>query len=173
MAYLNKRLEAQILLSQDIPQIRVAELLKISRKTIGRWMREPGFREGIVSGRRTQLESALARNLPSSSDDIEQIESCVNKKQDTLSLRLIAKSFGVLELILSNPEVRTSDQLKAIQIILSQCGGGAVANFGVSEQDKLNASPQERSRSIDALLERREKLRQRIDLATHESHGKG
>jgi predicted transcriptional regulator len=169
----NKKHQAQILLSQDIPQIRVAELLKISRKTVSRWLKEPGFKEEVIRGRKSQLEAALSRNMPTNIG--EEIEFCLNKKQDTLSLseKLIAKSFAVLDLILTNPESRTSDQLKAIQIILSQCGGASVSNFGVSEQDKLNASPQERSRSIDALLERREKLRQRIDLVTHESHGKG
>jgi predicted transcriptional regulator len=163
MAYLNKRLEAQILLSQDIPQIRVAELLKISRKTIGRWLKEPGFKEGIVSGRRSQLEAALARNTPSNIE--EENEICVNKKKDTLSLseKLIAKSFAVLDDILANPEARTSDRLKAVEVVLRQMGGSAVASFGVSEEDKLNATPEERSRSIDALLKRGEQLRQRLD----------
>jgi predicted transcriptional regulator len=166
MAYMHKRVEAQILLSQDISQTRVAELLKISRKTVSRWMQEPGFKEGITSGRKAQLEAALLRNTPSSSDDTEEMESsCTSKKQSipSLSERLIARSFSALELILSNPEVRVSDQLKAVQIVLSQCGGGAVASFGVTLEDKLNASPQERGRSIDALLERREKLKQRLD----------
>ena len=135
MAYLNKRLEAQILLSQDIPQIRVAELLKISRKTIGRWMREPGFKEGVLSGRKAQLEAALVRNTPSNIE--EEIEVCANKKQDTLSLskKLIAKSFAVLEDVLINPEARTSDRLKAVEVVLRQLGGGAVANFGVTLED--------------------------------------
>jgi predicted transcriptional regulator len=173
MAYLNKKLQAQILLAQDIPQIRVAELLKISHKTVSRWLKEPGFKEEVIRGRKSQLEAALSRNTPSNIG--EKIESCVNKEQNTLSLseKLIAKSFATLDLILDNPELRVTDKLKAVQIVLSQMGGGSVSNFGVSEQDKLNASPQERSRSIDALLERREKLRQRIDLVTHESHKKG
>jgi hypothetical protein len=159
MAYSNKKFEAQILLGQDISQSRVAELLKISRKTIGRWMREPGFKEGIVSGRKAALECALARNTPP-----QDVSKAVDtRNQTSLSERLISKCFAALDEILDNPEARTCDRLKAAQIVLSQCGGGAVANFGVSEEDRLNATPEERTRLIDALLERREKLKQRLD----------
>jgi len=160
MAYLNKRLEAQILLSQDIPQIRVAELLKISRKTIGRWMREPGFKEGVLSGRKAQLEAALVRNTPSPSNniEIEEVEFCLHKTQDTPSLseKLIAKSFAALDELLSNPETRTSDRLKGIEIVLRQCGGSAVANFGVKQ---IEQRPQN---NVDTLIAQRENLRARM-----------
>jgi len=158
VAYLNKKLEAQVLLSQDISQIRVAELLKISRKTIGRWLKEPGFKEGIVSGRKAQLEAALARNTPS--NNIEEIESCVNKNKDapSLSEKLIAKSFAALDELLSNPETRTSDRLKGIEIVLRQCGGGAVADFGVQKTDDSQLNYDQRQQKIQALLDQRDRL---------------
>jgi hypothetical protein len=152
MAYLNKKLEAQILLSQDIPQVRVAELLKISRKTIGRWMREPGFKEEIMRGRKAQLESALVRNTP-----LEDVSKVVDtRSQTSLSERLISKCFAALDEVLSNPEARTSDRLKAAQIILSQCGGGAVANFGLKQTEQR---PQN---NVDTLIAQRENLRARM-----------
>ena len=93
MAYLNKRHEAQVLLSQDISQSRVAELLKISHKTIGRWLKEPGFKEGIVSGRKAQLEAALVRNTPL--EDVSQVVD--TRSQTSLSERLISKCFAALD----------------------------------------------------------------------------
>jgi predicted transcriptional regulator len=157
MSYTNKKIEAQILLSQDIPQIRVAELLKISRKTVSRWLKEPHFKDAIISGRRTQLESALARNLPTSSDDVEQTGSSTSRKQDlSLSEKLIAKSFATLDELLSNPELRASDRLKAVEIVLRQCGGSAVANFGLKV---LEQRPQN---NVDNLIAQRENLRARM-----------
>jgi predicted transcriptional regulator len=152
VAYLNKRHEAQVLLSQDISQSRVAELLKISRKTIGRWLKEPGFKEGIVSGRKAQLEAALVRNTP-----LEDVSKVVDtRSQTSLSERLISKCFAALDEVLSNPEARTSDRLKAAQIILSQCGGGAVANFGLKQTEQR---PQN---NVDTLIAQRENLRARM-----------
>lgn len=153
MAYLNKRLEAQVLLSQDITQSRVAELLKISRKTIGRWLKEPGFKEGIVSGRKAQLEAALARNTPPINDASEEFKA---HDDVSLSQKLIAKSFAALDEILTNPEVRTSDRVKAIQIVLGQCGGGNVANFGVKQTEQRSQN------NIDTLLAKREHLQARM-----------
>lgn len=156
MAYLNKRLEAQILLSQDICQVRVAELLKVSRRTIGRWLKEPGFKEGIVSGRKAQLESALTRNLP----DVTPEESVIfERKVENLSLsqKLIASAFGALQDVLTNPETRTADRLKAAEIVLRQAGGGAVANFGIVPEKEAKVI----SRDIDRMLEQRELLRGR------------
>jgi predicted transcriptional regulator len=152
VAYLNKRHEAQVLLSQDISQSRVAELLKISRKTIERWLKEPGFKEGIVSGRKAQLEAALVRNTP-----LEDVSKVVDtRSQTSLSERLISKCFAALDEVLSNPEARTSDRLKAAQIILSQCGGGAVANFGLKQTEQR---PQN---NVDTLIAQRENLRARM-----------
>ena len=156
MAYLNKRLEAQILLSQDICQVRVAELLKVSRRTIGRWLKEPGFKEGIVSGRKAQLESALTRNLP----DVTPEESVIfERKVENLSLsqKLIASAFGALQDVLTNPETRTADRLKAAEIVLRQAGGGVVANFGIVPEKEAKVI----SRDIDRMLEQRELLRGR------------
>jgi len=152
VAYSNKKLEAQVLLSQDISQVRVAELLKISRKTIGRWLKEPGFKEGSVSGRKAQLEAALVRNTP-----LDDVSKELQITRDvSLSERLISKSFAALDELLSNPEARTSDRLKAIQLVLSQCGGGAVANFGVKQTEQR---PQN---NVDTLIAQRENLRARI-----------
>lgn len=156
MAYLNKRLQAQVLLSQDISQSRVAELLKISRKTIGRWLKEPGFKEGIVSGRKAQLEAALAQNLP----DVTPEESIIfeQKVEDlSLSQKLVASAFGALQDVLMNPETRTSDRLKAAEIVLRQAGGGAVANFGVVPERDVEVV----SGEIDRMIEQRVLLRNR------------
>jgi hypothetical protein len=156
MAYLNKRLEAQVLLSQDICQVRVAELLKVSRRTIVRWLKEPGFKEGIVSGRKAQLEAALTRNLP----DVTPEESVIfERKVENLSLsqKLIASAFGALQDVLTNPETRTADRLKAAEIVLRQAGGGAVANFGIVPEKEAKVI----SRDIDRMLEQRELLRGR------------
>jgi len=152
VAYLNKRHEAQVLLSQDISQSRVAELLKISHKTIGRWLKEPGFKEGIVSGRKAQLEAALVRNTP-----LEDVSKVVDtRSQTSLSERLISKCFAALDEVLDNPEVRTCDRLKAVQIVLSQCGGGSVGNFGVKQTEQR---PQN---NVDTLIAQRENLRARM-----------
>jgi predicted transcriptional regulator len=156
MAYSHKRLEAQLLLSQDISQSRVAELLKISRKTVNRWMGEAGFREGIVSGRKVQLESALARNLP----DVTPEESVIfeQKVKDlSLSQRLIASAFAALEDVLTNPETRCSDRLRAAEVVLRQAGGCAVANFGLDPEKEAKVI----SRDIDRMVEHRELLRGR------------
>lgn len=156
MAYVNKKIEAQVLLSQDISQTRVAELLKVSRKTISRWLKEPGFKEGIVSGRKAQLEAALTRNLP----DVMPEESVIfERKVENLSLsqKLIGAAFGALEDVLMNPETRTIDRLKAAEIVLRQAGGGSVANFGVVPEKEAKVI----SRDIDRMLEQRELLRGR------------
>jgi len=122
-------------------------------------MREVDFREGIVSGRKAQLEAALSRNTPSPTNnaEIEEVEFCLHKTQDTsLSEKLIAKSFAALDELLSNPEVRASDRLKAVEICLRQCGGGSVANFGLKQ---LEQRPQN---NVDTLIAQRENLRTRM-----------
>lgn len=164
VAYSNKKVQAQILLAQDIPQIKVAQLLKISRKTVWRWLQEDGFKQAVLSGRRTQLESALRRNTPAINDVSEEFKALddVSKEPEitrdiplSLSERLISKSFAALDELLSNPEARTSDILKGIQIVFSQCGGGAVGNFGVKQTEQ-------RSQNVDTLIAQRENLRARM-----------
>ena len=82
----------------------------------------------------------------------------MHKTQNTPSLseKLIAKSFAALDELLSNPETRTSDRLKGIEIVLRQCGGSAVANFGVKQ---IEQRPQN---NVDTLIAQRENLRARM-----------
>jgi hypothetical protein len=105
-----------------------------------------------MRGRKAQLESALVRNTP-----LEDVSKVVDtRSQTSLSERLISKCFAALDEVLSNPEARTSDRLKAAQIILSQCGGGAVANFGLKQTEQR---PQN---NVDTLIAQRENLRARM-----------
>ena len=90
------------------------------------------------------------------------IEDCAIVEQTTRKMTLaesiVAKCFAALDELLSNPEVRSSDRLKAIEIGLRQMGGGSVANFGVKE---LTGEVTVTSGEMDKLIERYQHLQER------------
>ncbi len=160
MAKPNKKKEALALLSRNVPQTRVAELIGVDRRTIVRWLKLPDFRKELFDSRRGHLESVLDQVAESSeSSEPSEASSLKNEEIQTSQVDLlIAKSITALDAILSCPESRNADRIRASELVLKLVGTDRVArSFSDSNNsDKShNLSPEERERKINELLERR------------------
>ena|SRR5919199_1851378 len=157
----SKKREALSLLSKGISQVRVAKLINVDRRTVVRWLAEPEFKKQLIESRRTHLENVLNEGLENPAP--ESREKLDEPKQSQLE-NLVSKAICVLNDIISHPETRTSDRLRASELVLKLVGSDKVIQ-NISPQIALvdsDCSPGERKNQIDNLLQRRELLKARI-----------
>ena len=163
MARSDKKREAIALLSKNVPQIRVAELIGVDRRTISRWLKLPDFRKELFDNRRDHLESVLDQVVDSSSV-FTRNEEIPTSRMDSL----IGKSIAALDTILSCPESRTSDRIRAAELIFKLVGSDRFQSFAGNSGGNSSGTPAktmegaDRTVAIERLLERREQLKNRI-----------
>jgi transcriptional regulator with XRE-family HTH domain len=161
MAKPDKKKEAILLLARNIPQTRVAEMIGINRRTLVRWLNDDDFRKELNENRRDHLENVLDKVIDNSAisakntEEISQIDS------------LVAKAITALDSILSCPESRNADRIRASELILKLVGSDRVQSFSGGNSGGLVsgipvAEGVDRSVEIERLLERREQLKNRI-----------
>lgn len=164
MAKVDKKKEALQLLSKNISQSRVAQLVKVDRRTITRWLKDDDFWKQLNENRRDHLESALDKVLEDSSIASDLSEN--NQKISQID-SLLAKALAALDSIISCPESRNVDRLKASEMILKLVGDRVqvfAGNTGGISSGSLGASAEggDRSVEVDRLWERRQQLKNRI-----------
>jgi transcriptional regulator with XRE-family HTH domain len=163
MAKPDKRAEAILLLAKNISQTRVAQMIGVDRRTVVRWLKDSDFRNQLNENRRDHLENVLDRVIDSSAisaqntEEISQIDC------------LVGKAIAALDSILSCPESRNTDRIRASELILKLVGNDRVQAFsGGNSGGKSSGIPipaaegVDRSVEIERLLERREQLKNRI-----------
>jgi transcriptional regulator with XRE-family HTH domain len=162
MAKPSKKDEAIALLAKNITQTRTAQLLDIDRRTLTRWLKQDDFRRKLNETRRNHLENTLDKIL----DDSPIAEKTENENGELSQLdNLLAKALATLDSIIGCPESRSSDRLKATELILKLIGTDRIQKFTGTNSDGLDSSVgegQDRNQEIERLLERREMLRNRI-----------
>lgn len=163
MAKVDKKKEALQLLSKNISQSRVAQLVGVDRRTVVRWLKEDDFRKQLNENRRDHLESALDKVLDDSSIASDLSEN--NQKISQID-SLLAKALAALDSIISCPESRNVDRLKASEMILKLVGDRVQAFAGNAGSSSVSLGKTveggDCSREIDRLWERREQLKNRI-----------
>ncbi len=159
MAKPDKKQEAIVLLARNIPQTRVAEMVGVDRRTVVRWLKDSDFRKELDENRRDHLENVLDRVIDSSAisaqntEEISQIDC------------LVGKAIAALDSILSCPESRNADRIRASELILKLVGNDRVQAFSGGNSSGIPIPVEEgvdRSGEIERLLERREQLKNRI-----------
>jgi transcriptional regulator with XRE-family HTH domain len=163
MAKPDKKKEAILLLAKNITQTRVAQMIGIDRRTLTRWLSDTDFRKELNENRRDHLENVLDRVIGSSaipvqdSQEISQIDS------------LVAKAISALDSIISCPETRNTDRIRASELILKLVGSDRVQVFSSGNSGGNSSGVPaktmegtERSVEIERLLERRQQLKDRI-----------
>lgn len=159
MAKPDKRAEALVLLARNISQTRVAQMVGVDRRTVVRWLKDSDFRKKLEENRRDHLENTLHQVIDNSAisaqntEEISQIDS------------LVAKAIAALDSIISCPESRNADRIRASELILKLVGSDRVQAFSGSNSSGIPipaAEGLDRSLEIDRLLERREQLKNRL-----------
>ena len=109
--------------------------------------------------RRDHLENVLDKVIDNSSITAKNAEEL--SKVDCL----VGKAISALDSILSCPESRNTDRLKASELILKLVGNDRVQAFSGGNSSGIPIPVEEgldRSGEIERLLERREQLKNRI-----------
>ncbi len=163
MAKPDKKKEALALLARNIPQTRVAEMIGINRRTLVRWLNDADFRKELNENRRDHLENVLDKVIDNSSISVQNTQEI--SQVDTL----IGKAIAALNDILSCPESRNTDRIRASELVLKLLAADRVQAFsGGNSGGKSSGIPipveegLDRSGEIERLLERREQLKNRI-----------
>jgi transcriptional regulator with XRE-family HTH domain len=160
MAKPDKRAEAVVLLARNISQTRVAQMVGVDRRTVVRWLKDSDFRKKLDENRRDHLENTLHQVIDNSAisaqntEEISQIDS------------LVAKAIAALDSIISCPESRNADRIRASELIFKLVGNRVQAFSGGNSGGKPSRIPAgdsvDRSVEIDRLLQRRELLKSRM-----------
>ena len=162
MAKPDRRKEAIVLLARNISQTRVAEMIGINRRTLVRWLNDADFRKELNENRRDHLENVLDKVIDNSAisaqntQEVSQIDS------------LVAKAIAALDAIVSCPESRNADRIRASELILKLVGSDRFQSFAGNSGGNSSGVPAktaegaDRSGEIERLLERREQLKNRI-----------
>jgi transcriptional regulator with XRE-family HTH domain len=163
MAKIDKRKEALLLLSRNISQVRVSEMIQVDRRTISRWMKDAGFREELSNTRRDHLEVVLDKVITDSPVAAEKVEEL--SQIDSL----VGKAIAALQTILECPEARNADRLKASELVLRLVGSDRIQAFsGANSNGQVSkisvAEGLDRDVEIERLLQRRELLKSRISV---------
>lgn len=164
----DKRKEAILLLSKGISQSRTAQMIGVDRRTVVRWLKDDDFRKQLNENRRDHLENTINQVIDNSSipvgngEELSQIDS------------LIGKAIAALNDIISCPESRNSDRLRASELILKLVGSDRLQSFsnGNTGENSLGISVTkgaDRSVEIERLLQRRELLKNRIVAVRNQS----
>lgn len=162
MAKLDKKKEAIMLLAKNIPQTRVAQMIGVDRRTVVRWLKDSDFRKELSENRRDHLENVLDKVIDSSAISAQNTEEI--SQVDCL----VGKAIAALDSILSCPESRNADRIRASELILKLVGSDRFQSFAGNSGGNSSWVPAktmegaERSVEIERLLERREQLKNRI-----------
>ena len=163
MAKPSKKKEAIILLAQNISQTRVTEMIGVDRRTIVRWLKDDTFRKQLNDNRKEYLENVLDKVIDNSVISIEKPEESESSKTDSL----LAKAIAALDAILSCPESRNSDRIRASELILKLVGSDRIAQSvsgGNSLESPVTTVKEDRTAEIERLLERRKLLMSRMSV---------
>ncbi len=159
----DKKKEAIVLLARNISQTRVAEMIGINRRTLVRWLKDADFRNQLNENRRDHLENVLDKVIDNSSISVQNTQEI--SQVDTL----IGKALSALHDILSCPESRNTDRIRASELVLKLLAADRVQAFsGGNSGGKSSGIPiptaegVDRSVEIEQLLQRRELLKGRI-----------
>lgn len=161
MAKPDKKKEAIMLLAKNIPQTRVAQMIGVDRRTVVRWLKDSDFRRELSENRRDHLENVLDKVIDNSAISAQNIEEI--SQVDCL----VGKAITALDSILSCPESRNSDRIRASELILKLVGSARIQSFS-NENSGGNSlaipvtEGVDRSVEIERLLQRRELLKSRI-----------
>lgn len=164
MAKPDKKKEALVLLSKNITQSRVAEMIGVDRRTVVRWLKDSDFRKQLNENRRDHLENVLDKVIDNSASAI----SAQNTQEVSLIDSLVAKAIAALDAIVSCSESRNADRIRASELILKLVGSDRFQSFAGNSGGNSSGVPAktmegaERSVEIERLLERREQLKNRI-----------
>ncbi len=155
----DKKKEAIVLLARNISQTRVAEMIGINRRTLVRWLKDADFRNQLNENRRDHLENVLDKVIDNSSISVQNTQEI--SQVDTL----IGKAIAALNDILSCPESRNTDRIRASELVLKLLAADRVQAFSGGNSSGIPIPVEEgldRSVEIERLLERREQLKNRI-----------
>lgn len=166
MAKPDKKKEALALLSRNVSQTRTAQIVGVDRRTVVRWLNEPEFKNELIGNRRNHLEKVLDKALENGDKSLSEIQENPHGLKEASSQLdgLVAKAIAALNDIISHPETRNSERIKASEIILKLVGNDKVIQ-SVSPQSTpvyTESSPEERKNQIESLLQRREMLKARM-----------
>lgn len=166
MAKPDKRKEALALLSRNVSQTRTAQIIGIDRRTLVRWLSQPEFKKELIENRRSHLENVLGKAIESSDKPTLEIQENPQEPKEVPSQLddLVAKALCALSDIISHPETRNSERIKASEIVLRLVGSERVVQ-SVSPQNistQAEYTPEERKNEIESLLQRREMLKAHI-----------
>lgn len=131
-----KQLAALRLNRQGIATSKIAAKLGVSIRTIQRWLlaeaplpSEDDQTQALDDSQASEPESGHELSTPSSRDS-EGFDEAVASRTALRLMKLSEAAIGAVEDCLSNPYVKTSDKLKAAQIVGDWLGLGATpANF--------------------------------------------
>jgi transcriptional regulator with XRE-family HTH domain len=161
MAKPDKKKEALVLLAKNVSQTRAAEMVGVDRRTLTRWLKNSEFRKELNESRRDHLENVLDKVIDSSAI------SAQNTEELSQTDSLVAKAIAALDSIISCPESRNADRIRASELILKLVGSDRIQAFsGVKGAGQDSTIPvgegQDRNVEIERLLQRRELLKNRI-----------
>ncbi len=162
MTKIDKRKEAVLLLAKNISQTRVAQMTGVDRRTVVRWLKDSDFRKELNDNRRDHLEVVLDKVITDSPVSAEKFDEL--SKADSL----IAKAITALDTILSCPESRNADRIRASELVLRLVGSNRVQAFSGANSGGQVSNPVaeglDRGTEIERLLQRRELLKNRISV---------
>ena len=167
MAKPDKKKEALVLLAKNVSQTRAAEMVGVDRRTLTRWLKNSEFRKELNESRRYHLENVLDKVIDSSAI------SAQNTEELSQTDSLVAKAIAALDSIISCPESRNADRIRASELILKLVGSDRVQAFSGGKSSGIPipaAEGVDRGGEIERLWERREHLKNRISVLKNQ-HG--
>lgn len=139
-----QQLQAARILAGGSSHEATARAVKCSKKTIDRWCQIPEFRQLVDSLRTNKFEAAI--------QSIKEVDSNTAK-------RLAEKALAAVEAILSDPDSRNCDRLKAAGLIAGWTGLDQGRLVEKTEETPY-ADHESRERRIDELMRRRALIQQ-------------
>lgn len=136
------------MLAQGATQLRVANALKINKRTLTRWLGETEFKTKVAELRGHRFRQA--EELVKSGNEIQL--------QD-----LIPKALAALKELLENSDTRSSDRLKAVQLIGSWAGFDKIQEHSQKPRAQPIRDPAARKAEIERLIERRQQLLEKLE----------